>query len=47
MEGVSCRTSDACVAVGDYYTNAGPDAMPLPLAEVWNGQVWTIVPTPP
>jgi hypothetical protein len=45
LTGVSCRSMNACVAVGGEYTNAGPGGFPLPLAEVWNGTAWTIVPT--
>src|ERR1700689_3169016 len=43
--GVSCPSSSACFAVGDYVTNArrGLRAM---LAERWNGGHWAIQPSP-
>ncbi len=40
--GVSCRSSQACVAVG-YYQWGNRDR--LTLAEAWNGKTWTIGPT--
>jgi len=41
--GVSCATSEACTAVGDY-TNAAE--MQVSLAERWNGKEWSIEETP-
>ncbi|HWE56566.1 MAG TPA: hypothetical protein VG435_13720 [Acidimicrobiales bacterium] len=41
LEGVSCPTTQDCVAVGAYYTQAGPEV----LAEGWNGTVWKIQPS--
>jgi hypothetical protein len=40
---VSCATSTACVAVGNYANDAGT---PRALAERWDGANWTIDPTP-
>jgi hypothetical protein len=39
---VSCSSERACTAVGYYYTST--DTMPL--AERWNGNIWSIQPTP-
>jgi hypothetical protein len=39
LHGVSCPTSEACVAVGDY-VNAS--AKNVTLAEGWNGKEWTL-----
>jgi hypothetical protein len=40
LDGVSCLTSTACMAVGDY---ALSDAQPFAgLAESWNGKTWTL-----
>jgi hypothetical protein len=36
---VSCTSLKACVAVGVWYDNNGN---PSPLAESWNGKIWTI-----
>ena len=43
LQGVSCVSLAACVAVG-WYTNAF--GYPLGLAESWNGRKWTEVPLP-
>ena len=42
LSGVSCGSSSACVAVGDYNSQAGI----APLAEYWNGSTWTVQSTP-
>ena len=42
LNAVSCTAADHCMAVGDYANPAGT----RPLAELWNGQAWTIAPTP-
>ena len=42
LNSVSCTAADHCMAVGDYANPAGT----RPLAELWNGQAWTIAPTP-
>jgi hypothetical protein len=39
LSGVSCISSEACTAVGQY-TNSG--GMTVPLAERWNGTAWAI-----
>jgi hypothetical protein len=44
LASVSCGSPQSCVAVGNYFTD--PRAPGLPLTEVWNGQRWTIKPTP-
>jgi hypothetical protein len=36
---VSCSSSTACTAVGEYVSSAGKE---LPLAEIWNGTEWSI-----
>lgn len=43
LTGVSCSSTDACTAVGDYTTRTGRG---VPLAERWNGRRWVIQPTP-
>jgi hypothetical protein len=40
--GVSCTSSTACTAVGDYISTSGR----LTLAESWNGTAWTVQSTP-
>ncbi len=42
LNSVSCATTRACVAVGEY--NPGWDARPL--TEVWNGRRWRFAPAP-
>jgi hypothetical protein len=42
---VSCISSHACMAVGGYDSNSHPHGQ-LPLAEVWNGRVWSVKATP-
>jgi hypothetical protein len=42
LEGVSCRSAHACMAVGEYFTNSGSGG----LAKGWNGKIWTIEPIP-
>ncbi len=43
LSGVTCTSSNACVAVGWYASTAGTQE---PLAESWNGHAWTIHATP-
>jgi hypothetical protein len=43
LSGVSCTSSEACIAVGYYKNTSG--AL-FPLAESWNGKAWTIQETP-
>ena len=43
LGGVSCASASACTAVGAYTRRAGTV---VTLAEVWNGKVWQIKPTP-
>ena len=45
LSGISCRTSNSCMAVGFSSSGAGTD---VPLAESWDGISWTIdsVPSP-
>jgi len=40
FSGVSCTSSSFCVAVG----NSSSDGLEYPLAEVWDGSVWSITP---
>jgi len=42
LDGVSCPSATACVAVGDYVSGLGNPQM---LAEAWNGKKWAIEPT--
>jgi hypothetical protein len=44
LEGVSCRSAHNCVAVGSYIMASS--SLDLTLAEMWNGQTWTIENTP-
>ena len=44
LDGVSCTSSAACVAVGQYQQNSNLNSSTL--AERWNGASWSIVPTP-
>jgi hypothetical protein len=39
LVGISCTSSEACIAVGSYYNSSGTIAT---LAEHWNGKEWTI-----
>ena len=45
FNGVTCTSSSACTAVGNYVTSAGGSA---PLVEQWNGSAWSVqsAPTP-
>jgi hypothetical protein len=40
LNGVSCRSTTSCIAVGTYNTGS---TLPSPLAESWNGTTWTIL----
>jgi hypothetical protein len=42
LNGVSCTSSTACFAVGEYFANRVPDKT---LIERWNGTAWSIVPS--
>jgi hypothetical protein len=50
LNGVSCTSATACVAVGDdgTFTDGRSEAAHafVPLSEVWNGKVWTIKQVP-
>jgi hypothetical protein len=43
LKGVSCASSEACTAVGNYHNSTG--AM-VTLAERWNGTAWSVQTTP-
>lgn len=43
LQGVSCSSASACVAVGHYTAITGAE---LTLAEAWNGTAWSVQPTP-
>jgi hypothetical protein len=43
LEGVSCPTTGACMAVGSYQPSTGPRRT---LAERWNGSTWTALASP-
>ncbi len=42
LAGVSCRSSEACTAVGHYVNSSSVE---VPLAERWNGKEWAILTT--
>jgi len=42
LQSVSCRSADACQAVGLY----GNESASYTLAESWNGSMWSVEPTP-
>jgi hypothetical protein len=44
LNGVSCPSASACMAVGEYSSGSDSD-FPM-LAERWNGKAWVILPTP-
>jgi len=52
LAGVSCTSSKACVAVGEYNPSSfSPDGVhtvlvSMPLAERWNGMRWSLLPFP-
>src|SRR6266702_1969068 len=46
LVGISCVSATACVAVGNYRTNAGINSTVDTLAETWNGTSWSVQPTP-
>jgi hypothetical protein len=53
LEAVSCTSTKACIAVGEYvqsirYGNATEQTSPveMPLAERWNGARWSLLPFP-
>jgi hypothetical protein len=41
--GVSCASSEACMAVGEYKHMFGGETVGSPLAEFWNGKTWSIL----
>ncbi|MGA8744575.1 MAG: hypothetical protein WB507_01770, partial [Solirubrobacterales bacterium] len=43
LEGLSCSSSSACMAVGSYHESGGKDKG---LAERWNGSAWSSMTTP-
>src|SRR5580693_7953063 len=42
LDGISCASTDSCIAVGDYAFSQDTD----PLVEYWNGSTWTIESAP-
>jgi len=42
LSGVSCVTAAFCAAVGNY----GPADSAEPITEIWNGQTWSVAPSP-
>ncbi len=46
LDGVSCTSATACVAVGDVTSDGSAGATTATLAETWNGTSWTIQATP-
>ncbi|HYA44127.1 MAG TPA: hypothetical protein VED59_00860, partial [Acidimicrobiales bacterium] len=49
LDGISCTSASACVAVGDHAVPSGASdgAMVVKtLVERWNGRTWTVVPSP-
>ncbi len=45
LAGVSCVRAGDCVAVG--FASNDPRNTPRPLAEMWNGSAWRLLPAPP
>jgi len=45
LSGVSCSATDACEAVGEYLKNE-ISGQYQPLAEMWDGSIWTVQSTP-
>ncbi len=45
LYGVSCPSTTACIAVGEYQITS--NSAELPLAEVWNGSSWSATPNQP
>jgi hypothetical protein len=43
LDGVSCSSTSACIAVGHYVDGAGTTGT---LSEAWDGNAWTVQPTP-
>jgi hypothetical protein len=43
LDGVSCSSMSACIAVGHYVDRAGTTGT---LSEAWDGNAWTVQPTP-
>jgi len=43
LEGLSCASAEACMAVGHYHESGGKDKS---LAERWNGSAWSVITTP-
>ena len=46
LNGVSCMSRNACLAVGSATTPLGQNSVTATLAERWDGKQWTIQPTP-
>ena len=46
LQGVSCTSASACVAVGYEFPNSGGSPPSLAFAEVWDGSSWQIQSTP-
>lgn len=44
LSNVSCPAPDTCIAVGGW---ADLDGFTNPMTEVWDGDVWTMIPAPP
>jgi hypothetical protein len=46
LSGVSCSTTTSCFAVGSYQTGVLSPLVTKTLVEHWNGQTWSIMPSP-
>lgn len=44
LDGVSCGSATACMAVGDFHNSSHEE---VPLAERWNGTTWSVQEPPP
>jgi hypothetical protein len=44
LQGVSCASASACIAVGSLFTSSSGSKQSL--AESWDGTTWTVLPTP-
>lgn len=44
LKSVACQSATACTAAG--FTNINGSSLEAPLAETWNGTIWSVVTTP-
>ena len=46
LSGISCTSSDFCMAVGEYSRGTSTDSPLHTLIESWNGSIWSVIPSP-